>query len=121
MKNNTILIIDDDKNILKMLIRRLKKTGIEIHTAVNGKIEKKLAIELQPDIVLADIRMPVMSGLEMIKSLRQEGYQKLVVACTASVRLKDEKNTIDAGFDYFIPKPIGDDFEEIIETLLNKQ
>jgi len=43
------------------------------------------------------------------------------VACTASVRMEDEKLTQKAGFDYFIAKPVGDDFEEIIQKLLKKE
>lgn len=121
MESTTILIVDDDKRIIRMLTRRLKKLGLIIHSAANGNIGLELALELQPDMVLADIRMPEMNGLEMVKILRKKGYKKLIVACTASVRMEDEKLTQKAGFDYFIAKPVGDDFEEIIQKLLKKE
>jgi len=58
MESTTILIVDDDKRIIRMLTRRLKKLGLIIHSAANGNIGLELALELQPDMVLADIRMP---------------------------------------------------------------
>jgi len=64
MESTTILIVDDDKRIMRMLIRRLKKLGLSIHSAANGNIGLEMALELQPDMVLADIRMPEMNGLE---------------------------------------------------------
>jgi len=120
MENKSILIVDDDHRIVRMYTRRLKKLGLNIHTAQNGLIGLQLAMELQPNIVLADIRMPVMNGLEMVKELRGKGYAKLVVACTASVRVKDKELTQKAGFDDFIAKPVGSDFETIIQTLIEK-
>jgi len=57
----------------------------------------------------------------MVKILREKGYKKLIVACTASVRVQDEELTQQAGFDYFIAKPVGDDFEELILKLLKKE
>jgi len=121
MTNKSILVVDDDERIVRMLVRRLKKVGFEIHTASNGKIGIELANEVLPDIILADIRMPVMNGLEMVRMLRTQGYSKLIVACTASVRVQDEEITLNAGFDDFIAKPVGEDFEKIIQDLLNKE
>jgi len=120
MKNKSILIVDDDERIVRMLVRRLKKLGLEILTATNGKIGLELAIKLQPDMLLADIRMPIMNGLEMVEILRSKGYSKLIVACTASVRIQDKEITLNSGFDEFIPKPVGIDFEKTIELLLEK-
>ncbi len=120
MENKSILIVDDDERILRMFKRRLKKIGLVIHTAANGQIGLDLATELQPDIMLVDLRMPVMDGLEMVKALRSNGYSKLIVACTASVRIQDKKITQEAGFDHFIEKPVGSDFEKIIQVFLEE-
>lgn len=116
----TVLIVDDDKRVVRMLIRRLKKMGFTIHVAVNGKIGYEKALELEPDLVLLDIQMPVMDGYTTIVNLRAVGYKGLVVACTASVRAKDTAKTIEKGCDYFIAKPIGTDFEETVQKLLEK-
>lgn len=116
--NKVILIVDDDKHVVKMLIRRLKKMSFIIHTAVNGKIGFEKAMELRPDLILLDIQMPVMDGYTTILKLREAKYTGLVVACTASVRAQDTKKAIEKGCDYFIAKPIDRDFEQTIEKLL---
>lgn len=120
MVDKSILIVDDDQSIVRMFTRRLKKLGLNIYTAENGLIGLKLAIELLPDIILADIRMPVMNGLDMVKELRAKGYNKLVVACTASVRVQDKEMTQKAGFDDFIAKPVENNFEDIIQNLIER-
>lgn len=120
MESKVILIVDDDERIARMFRRRLKKIGLVIHTAENGKLGLEMATELQPDMVLMDIRMPVMDGYEMVKTLRSRGYQKLIIACTASVRAQDSEKTLIAGCDYFMPKPVGVDFEDIIQKLLKE-
>jgi CheY-like chemotaxis protein len=103
-----------------MLRRRLKKLNFDIHVAINGQIGFDKALELQPDLILLDIQMPVMDGYTTITNLRKVGYTGLVVACTASVRAKDTAKTIEKGCNYFIAKPIGKDFEETILGLLKK-
>jgi len=120
MENKVVLIVDDDERIVRMFRRRLKKIGLNIHTAANGKLGVKIATELQPDMILMDIRMPVMDGYEMVSTLRAEGYDKLIVACTASVRAQDSEMTIKAGCDYFMAKPVGNDFEDTIQKLLQE-
>ena len=113
-----ILIVDDDKNVVKMLLRRLKKMKFIVHTAINGKIGFEKALELKPDLILLDIQMPIMDGYTTITKLREVKYTGLVVACTASVRAQDTKKAIEKGCDYFIAKPIARDFEETIIKLL---
>ncbi len=120
MENKVILIVDDDERIVRMFRRRLKKIGLDIHAAANGKLGLEMATELQPDMILMDIRMPVMDGYEMVGLLRETGYDRLIVACTASVRAEDTESTIKAGCDYFIAKPVGNDFEEIVQKLLKE-
>ena len=115
-----VLIVDDDERVVRMLIRRLKKMNFSIHVAINGKIGYEKALELQPDIILLDIQMPVMDGYTTITNLRAVGYKGLVVACTASVRAEDTAKTIEKGCDYFISKPIAKDFEKTIERLLEE-
>ncbi len=120
MNNKVVLIVDDDEKIVRMLVRRLKKLKLTIYVASDGQEGLGKTLNLQPDMVLMDIRMPVMDGHEMVRKLRELNYNKLVVACTASVRAQDSESTIAAGCDYFIPKPIGKDFEEIILKLLDE-
>ena len=113
-----ILIVDDDRKIIRMLTRRLKKAGYHIHAAENGQIGVDRAIELTPNLVLMDMHMPVMNGYEATRTLRQQGYTGLIVAITASAMADDTQKSIQAGCDYFISKPIDTEFEGRIKELL---
>ncbi len=93
----SILVVDDKENIRKLLQRRLRKNGYEIHFAENGEIGVKKAFELQPDMILMDMHMPKMDGDVAVHELRQKGYQGLVVALTASAMVTDQRAMIDAG------------------------
>jgi CheY-like chemotaxis protein len=113
-----ILIVDDDRKIIRMLTRRLKKAGYTIHTAENGQIGVEKAVELTPDLILMDMHMPVMNGYEATQTLRQQGFTGLIVAITASAMADDTQKSIQAGCDYFIAKPIDTEFEVRIKELL---
>ncbi|HID99285.1 MAG TPA: response regulator [Thiotrichaceae bacterium] len=114
----TILLVDDDEKIKRMLTRRLKKAGYEIHTAENGKIGVEKVLELQPNLTLMDMHMPIMNGYEAASALREKGYSGVIIALTASAMADDVHKSIKAGCNYFISKPIGIDFEKKIRDIL---
>jgi CheY-like chemotaxis protein len=115
-----ILIVDDDKKIKRMLTRRLKKAGYEIHIAENGKIGIDKALKLHPNLTLMDMHMPVMNGYEAVSILRKMEYTGIIVALTASAMIDDIQKSIKAGCHDFISKPIGVDFEEKIREILEE-
>ena len=115
-----ILIIEDEPNITKMLMRRLKKVGYSIEAAENGKIGVEKALQLNPDLILMDMHMPIMDGYTAAHTLRQQGYKGLISALTASAMVEITNKSIDAGCDTFISKPIGPDFEDKIKLLLTQ-
>lgn len=114
-----ILIIEDDKGITKMLVRRLKRKGHIIETAENGKEGVEKALLSKPDLILLDMHMPVMDGYTAAKTLRQQGYTGLISALTASAMVEETNKSLDAGCDTFISKPIGLDFERKIADFLS--
>jgi two-component system CheB/CheR fusion protein len=65
-----------------------------------------------------DMHMPVMNGYEAASALRKTGYTGIVIALTASAMAEDVHKSIEAGCHYFIPKPIGVDFEQTILDIL---
>ena len=115
-----ILIVDDDKKIIRMLMRRLKKAGYEVDYADNGKAGIEKAQTLLPEIILMDMYMPVMNGYEATQTLRQDGYTGIIVALTASAMAHQVNKSLQAGCDYFIPKPIELNFENQLQDILKE-
>ncbi len=109
-----VLIIDDDEKISRMYSRRLARLNLDVTMVYNGETGIEKAFELLPDLIILDIHMPGMDGLEVIKHLRSHDYTGLVVACSASVSALDTHKTIDAGCNDFIQKPIDENFEKKI-------
>jgi len=77
------LLVDDQLDICKMVEWKLKKTGWNFHFALNGEHGVRVALDLQPDIILTDMNMPVMDGSAAVKALRKKNYDGLIVAFTA--------------------------------------
>jgi two-component system, OmpR family, alkaline phosphatase synthesis response regulator PhoP len=103
-----ILIVDDEKDILDFLSYNLKKNGYEVLTAANGKIALKVAQQERPDIILLDIMMPMMDGIETCRHIRSDPHLKdtLIAFLTARDEDMTQIQALDVGGDDFITKPI---------------
>ncbi len=71
-----VLVVDDDENLRLVLGDKLKISGFEAHEAKNGEEGLKMALEKHPDIILLDVMMPIMNGLDMLKKLREDDWGK---------------------------------------------
>lgn len=71
MRNKKILIVDDEQDILEFLSYNLKKEGFEVAISSDGKEGLSKAIQILPDAIIADIRMPEMDGIEMCRQIRK--------------------------------------------------
>lgn len=78
MDNKKILIIDDEPALLNALVDKFTREGFEVLTAENGQDGFKCATKNHPDIILLDIVMPIMDGLEMLGKLRKDVWGKKV-------------------------------------------
>ncbi len=103
-----ILIVEDNEKNMKLVRDILQAKGYEIAEAGTAEDGIKLALERVPDLVLMDIQLPGMNGMEALKVLRAEPKTAKVpvVAITASVMTQDRQQIMDTGFDGFIEKPI---------------
>ena len=103
-----ILIVEDNDKNLKLVRDALQGNGYETLEARTGEEGLALARQHLPDLILMDIRLPGMSGIEALKALRADpataGIRALAV--TASVMSGEVGRITDAGFDGCIPKPI---------------
>lgn len=102
-----ILVVDDDELILTSLEDLFAGAGFEIHTASSGREALRRAAEQRFDLIVLDVVMPKMSGLEVCETLRlTEGYASLpIVMLTAKNTVADEQKGRSAGATLYLPKP----------------
>ena len=101
-----ILLAEDNTVNQELLSLFLQKMGAEVSVAGNGKIAAEMARKNKYDLVYMDMQMPVMSGIEAVKILRESGYQQPVVALTANTMKEDRDACLNAGCDDFLTKPV---------------
>lgn len=87
-----VLVVDDEALIRTMLVKYLRKQGYEVRAAQNGAEALALVEQEPPDVVLVDMYMPGMNGVEVLRALRGRQYRGTVIALTAS---QDEKLLLD--------------------------
>lgn len=114
-----ILVIDDNVDAAIMLASLLKKHGHEVHSAHDGEEALSVFEDFRPDIVLLDIGMPGMDGLEVARRLRQRktSPRPLIIAITGWGKPEDEMRSKDAGFDFHLVKPVEE--QKIISLITN--
>jgi two-component system, cell cycle response regulator DivK len=116
MANELILIIEDDPNSRKLVRDVLKVKGYETMESETAELGLQLAKERRPALVLMDIQLPGISGIEALQRLRADPDMKTipVIAVTASVMNQQQSLIVDSGFDAFEGKPVS------VSTLLKK-
>ena len=108
MANKTILVVDDEKDLLDLIEYNLKKEGFDVLKAENGEEGIAIAKEHKPDLVLMDIMMPKMDGMEAVEKMRADDELKSIpiIFLTARSDEKTEVEGLDKGGDDYITKPI---------------
>jgi len=108
MAQHTILLVDDEPDILDILSYNLEKEGFIVHAASNGREGVELARKMLPDLILLDVMMPEMDGMETCVQIREEPQLKDTVIAFLTARGEDYSQIagFDAGADDYIMKPI---------------
>ena len=114
---NTILIVEDNEKNMKLARDVLQAKGYATLEAVTGEEGVRAAIEKKPDLVLMDIHLPGIDGIEALRQVRADpGCAAIpIIAFTASVMQADRSEIQAAGFDGFLGKPIN--LKEFLETI----
>ena len=112
-----ILIVEDNEKNMKLVRDVLQAKGYATVEAVTGEDGVRLAAERKPDLILMDIQLPGISGIEALRQLRANRETATIpaVAVTASVMQQDRKQITEAGFNGYLRKPIN--LKEFLETV----
>ena len=107
-----ILVVEDNRALASNIIEFLEAHGFECDYADNGKLGLKLAIENTFDVIILDIMLPGLDGLQVCQSLRNQGFFTPVLMLTARDSLEDKLKGFDVGTDDYLVKPFA--MEELI-------
>ena len=104
----SILIIDDEEDIRELLKYNLKKEGYLVEVAENGEIGLALMKELKPDLIILDVMMPGMDGIEVCDAIRSTPGFNQTLICFLTARNEDYSQIagLDAGADDYVAKPV---------------
>lgn len=102
-----ILVVEDDLSILTGVSMNLKFEGYDVEQAQDGKTGLQKAIDLAPDLIVLDIMLPLMNGLEVMKELRARGRETPVIVLSARGQEPDKILGLNLGADDYVVKPFG--------------
>lgn len=107
-KGHTILLVDDESDILEFLSYNLSKEGYKVYTASNGEEGVKMAKQYNPSLVILDVMMPVMDGIETCQLIRKDSQivQPIIAFLTSRSEDYSQVAGFEAGADDYITKPV---------------
>ncbi len=108
MQKRLILVADDDAPILRLVRTKLQMDGYRVITAINGQEALDMFENEQPDLIILDIMMPVMDGLETMRRIRADSHVPIILL-TARGAGRDKIRSLDMGADDYVTKPFDPD------------
>jgi two-component system, cell cycle response regulator DivK len=120
---STILIVEDNEKNMKLVRDIVRHKGHATIEASTGEDGVRLAIERQPDLILMDIQLPGIDGVEALRRIRAHSALDAVpvIAVSASVMPDDQRHIVGSGFDAFVSKPISlKPFVAVVERFLKE-
>ena len=107
-----ILVVDDEQPVRESLRRSLRFNGYDVLTANDGLEAVETVRSENPELLILDVMMPNMDGLEVCRTLRSEGWDRPILVLTARDGVSDRVAGLDAGADDYLPKPFA--LEELL-------
>jgi len=102
---STVLVVDDDQKLLKMLTRTLVYENLDVVTASNGLEAMEQITVHKPDLLIVDWMMPKMNGLELVNRLRDDEDKTLILMLTAKDEIENRVEGLESGADDYLVKP----------------
>ncbi len=110
-----VLVVEDDPPVRRMLERSLAAEGFDVCAAADGGAALVMAADSVPDLVVLDVTMPGLSGIDVCRRLREKGLSGGVLMLTARDAIEDRVRGLDAGADDYVVKPFA--IEEVVARL----
>jgi two-component system cell cycle response regulator DivK len=120
---SVILIVEDNEKNMKLVRDVLQAKGYTTIEAATGEEGVRLATERKPDLILMDIQLPGINGIDALRLLRANPDTAAIpaIAVTASVMQQDRKHITEAGFDGYLGKPLNlKEFLEAVRAMVEK-
>lgn len=105
MKEIRVLIIEDEKSISKFIRINLERAGFKVYAAYTGEDGLSLYKEVKPDVIIQDIMLPGMTGLEVCEEIREENPSVIIIMLTAKGQDMDKIMGLELGADDYMVKP----------------
>src|SRR5579862_9417393 len=102
-----ILVIDDEISIVRAMQRTLSAHGYDVSTANTGEKALEVMSQLRPDLVLLDLGLPGMSGLDVCKQVRAQSNLPPIIVISVRNKERDKVEALDLGADDYVSKPFG--------------
>lgn len=119
-----ILVVEDNPMNMKVVLMTLKRYGYTLLEAVDGEQALEMATREKPDLILMDIQLPKMDGMEVTRRLRQmpDFKQTPIIALSAYAMKGDREKGMEAGFDDYLSKPVNTrELPKVIEDMLSSR
>ncbi|MBO5846794.1 MAG: response regulator [Bacteroidales bacterium] len=118
---STLLIVEDNDE-LRDFMKQILSSGYHVLTAVNGQEGFRMAKEHYPDLIISDVMMPVMNGLEMIRHIKEDEdiYMTPIIVLTANSDMEDRIGAVEMGVDDYVMKPFSANYLKVRVSALIK-
>jgi DNA-binding response OmpR family regulator len=117
-----VLVVDDDPQVVRLLRVNLELEGYDVVSASDGNEALEAVAAEDPDLVVCDVMMPGMDGIEVVRRLRADNQKVPVVMLSAKAMRSDMKVGLDAGADEYVTKPFDPaELIEVVDRLLGRK
>jgi signal transduction histidine kinase/CheY-like chemotaxis protein/HPt (histidine-containing phosphotransfer) domain-containing protein len=119
--SGSVLLAEDTADNQRLISMYLRRAGVSVEVVENGQQALQKALQYEYDLILMDMQMPIMGGVEAIEKLRVAGYKKPIVTLTANALKQDRERCAKAGADDYLTKPLDlEPFYVILKTYLRE-